>query len=265
MPFTHRGLGWFPDAQDDRDHILAAGHLLDRATTPWVADCSHLLPPVLDQGGENSCVAQAVATLLFAAHTRSSQPGIAELLSRKALWWLCRHERGLQDWNVGTYMRTAFRLLNSLGFCRERHWLHSQPHDKRPAVNAQRLSIDQRDRGTGRVIYERLNGDGPALLEGIKRAVAAGLPVVIGVDVSDTFARGDFDADASVGPPRDSDVVGGHALVVCGYDGDSFRVRNSWGEDWADGGMAWLRDDYAATGRDCWTVAAAPPYSDEAP
>jgi C1A family cysteine protease len=35
----------------------------------------------------------------------------------------------------------------------------------------------------------------------------------------------------------------GHALVIVGYDDETklFEVRNSWGENWANGGYAYIR------------------------
>jgi C1A family cysteine protease len=50
-------------------------------------------------------------------------------------------------------------------------------------------------------------------------------------------------ADVSLPHPADAgDVVGGHAVLLVGYDLNSrlWRVRNSWGTGWGEGGYAWL-------------------------
>ena len=36
--------------------------------------------------------------------------------------------------------------------------------------------------------------------------------------------------------------LGGHAMVVVGYDDDqnAFRLMNSWGQEWCEGGFGWV-------------------------
>jgi len=260
-------MGWIPDAEDPRDVPLTdrdfgALRMQPAATPgagppPWSATCSPLMPPVMDQGGDESCVAQAVAALVWAAHVRA---GVADrerdLLSRKALWWLSRFERGVQGLNMGQQIRTAFRILNGLGYCREKWHSHGRRYDEAPTPQAARMSHDQRTRGDGRVEYRAIHGG----LDEVKAAIAAGLPVMGGWYVGRDFCRGDFDAREPVGPP--SDPVGGHAMVLHAYEGDDFLARSSWG-DWGDSGSAWMRADYAAQGVDFWTVVRAPRFSDE--
>lgn len=260
-----RGTGWLPDRLDDREPLLYGARLLPEAAPAVASDITRLMPAVLDQGDDNSCVAQAVAALVYAAHRRARSDREPELLSRKALWWLCRHETGSDKWNAGTQLRLAFRLMNRLGFCREQHWPHSSPLVKRPSVaDAQRMCIDQRDTGA-RVDYRRVTETGPVLLHAIRCAICADLPVAFGVDVGEAFMRGDFHPAAALEPPAEDEDTLGHALVVCGYHDDDFLVQNSWGTGWGDGGRAWLSSAYMITARDPWTVVEAPRYSDEVP
>jgi C1A family cysteine protease len=47
----------------------------------------------------------------------------------------------------------------------------------------------------------------------------------------------------SLPEPREAgDVVGGHALLLVGFDLEArvWRVRNSWGTGWGESGYAWL-------------------------
>lgn len=36
----------------------------------------------------------------------------------------------------------------------------------------------------------------------------------------------------------------GHAVSIVGYDESGFLIKNSWGEDWGDGGYGWVSFDY---------------------
>jgi hypothetical protein len=47
-------------------------------------------------------------------------------------------------------------------------------------------------------------------------------------------------------PP--AQVISGHAVTECNYSGNSGRIANSWGKDWADGGTAYfLMNNYKPT------------------
>ena len=41
------------------------------------------------------------------------------------------------------------------------------------------------------------------------------------------------------------DLVGGHALLVVGYDAERglYRLQNSWSKDWRDGGFCWVPEE----------------------
>lgn len=260
-----RGLGWVPDSPDSRDHLLDAPLLSMAAAAPVACDLGDIMPDVMDQGPDATCVAQAGAACVYAAHALDPDvPAPYELLSRKGVHWLCRHESGTQDHNVGTSLRTFFRVLNARGFCRETHWDHDRPLTKRPSVHAAGMMIDQRSRGLGRVRYERIGDEGAAKLGALKASIAAGMPVVAGFYVGDAFFS--YQAGEVLGPPADGEDVGGHAMVIYGYaphdSGTKWLVRNSHGKRYGNGGDLWVSDSYALTVRDPWVARAAPPFSD---
>lgn len=58
-------------------------------------------------------------------------------------------------------------------------------------------------------------------------------------------------------PPKE--VISGHAVTDSNYDGNSFRIANTWSTDWCDFGTAYrLHNQYAPT--ECWAV-----FYDEVP
>ncbi|GAB4337247.1 MAG: hypothetical protein OHK0038_15610 [Flammeovirgaceae bacterium] len=75
----------------------------------------------------------------------------------------------------------------------------------------------------------------------LKKALAEGNPVVIGMKCPDSFswAKGAW-------KPTESPYAeyGGHAMCVIGYDdnqyGGAFEIQNSWGKEWGNGGFIWV-------------------------
>ncbi len=92
--------------------------------------------------------------------------------------------------------------------------------------------------------YERLaKWDNPVNLVGkVKKAIANQNPVIIGMQVSSTFYR-----VKGVWNGEHSGNVGGHAMVVVGYDdnkyGGAFEILNSWGTAWGNSGYIWVSYD----------------------
>ena len=60
-------------------------------------------------------------------------------------------------------------------------------------------------------------------------------------------------------PSKEEKMKGGHACVLCGFSDDKqcFIVRNSWGENWGDGGYFLLPYNYATNDNlaaDFWVI-----------
>jgi len=82
-------------------------------------------------------------------------------------------------------------------------------------------------------------------VDGVKRSLLNGNPVVIGFKVENAF----FSAK-TVYEPDNLGTDGGHAMCVIGYDDDkyggAFELVNSWGSKWGNEGFMWVRyEDFA--------------------
>jgi C1A family cysteine protease len=106
------------------------------------------------------------------------------------------------------------------------------------------------------VLYQRLVQN----LNQMRGCLAAGFPFVFGFTVYESFESQEV-ADTGVMPmPASGEkVLGGHAVLVVGYDDASerFRVRNSWGTGWGQAGYftmpyAYLTDSGLSS--DFWTL-----------
>lgn len=253
-----RRLGYLPDELDTRD--LAADELLAARGFPKEASLDQWLPIVRDQGRTNSCVAQALAAAIDIRELRAGLPD--DPVSRLFLYWNSRAQHGAQRRDRGTYIRSACKALQNLGAPPEDLFpFRTNPISvaRMPPFGAYRGAFKRKVTGAG---YYRLVETGEPRLDAIRSAIAGGFPVVFGTGVSGEFLRSS--GTANIHPPSAVDVIGGHAMVVVGYqDGSNglrFRVLNSWGFGWRDGGLAWLTAEYMAWNqtRDLWIIEGWP-------
>jgi hypothetical protein len=96
-----------------------------------------------------------------------------------------------------------------------------------------------------------------------KKALTEGSPISIGFTLPKSF----FYIKSAIWSPDSQEAFGDwkhnkHAMCVIGYDdnigGGAFRVLNSWGTNWGDGGMVWIKyTDYAR-----WCLVALQPFAD---
>lgn len=96
----------------------------------------------------------------------------------------------------------------------------------------------------------------------VKQTLAAGHPVIIGLKIDAAFVSlkpGDvYEGWPGFSLEKYKDAPG-HAVVLAGYDERrrAYRVFNSWGPEWADGGFGWISEDaLKAQAVEAWRMAA---------
>lgn len=195
------------------------------------------------QGTQGSCVgwasAYAAQTILHAKATGQDPNKMAfspaYLYNQIAL-------RGCE----GAYMLDAMRTMQQNGAVP----LPTFPYDERSCTKAPASKLVSqgqqfRLKGYNRLTlgHDKYSPD----IEAIKQNLAQGAPVVIGMQVGGTFMN--RMVGQKVWRPAQSDYAmrgfSGHAMCVIGYsdkyEGGSFQIMNSWGEQWGDKGIAWVR------------------------
>lgn len=245
---TRRGFGCFTDAPDARD--MRCGMLALPGTPPASAmHLAGLVPRVLDQGATESCVGHAVASGIWIAH-RARGTDMPDP-SPRFVYFGARGYHGAELVDTGTYLRTGLKAAQRFGVAPESLCVTSAKLINRsPSWAAYRQAHDW----GGLRGYYRIASEGNERIDEIKRALAADHTVVFGTGVSKSFKS--FSGANTITRPAHSAIVGRHAMCVVGYDGDRFRVLNSWGQYWGDGGFVWVTDTYLAWDetRDLWVL-----------
>lgn len=257
-----RGLGYRPDPPKlaTQRPDLIAGDILGSWIPPASWSNAGYVTGILDQGSLSSCVANAILQAVRMSHVSK---GIRDpkLGSRLFGYYVSRASHGEQAIDGGTHLRSFCEQLVRFGFCPEDAWPYDPAQvNAMPASGAFRAALDQAKPSP--TTYRRIASAGSARVDEIKRAVSAGFGVAFGTGVSQAFVDNGPEVMSPLGPPNVS--VGGHAMVVVGYDGDIFDVCNSWGEDWGNAGYCHLSADYMAwtETQDIWIIDAVPNYSE---
>jgi hypothetical protein len=115
------------------------------------------------------------------------------------------------------------------GTCKQELWPDDQ---ERPMVPESSMASDAQHR--------RLEGTPwPIDIEDVKKVLTAGSPVHLAMSTGPNFA--DIGRDGIVKAAEEaSGQHGRHAMLIVGYTGNFFTVKNSWGEDWGDKGYCYI-------------------------
>jgi len=188
----------------------------------------------------SSCVGNATADSVEILNALAGYSPVQ--LSRLFVYAMARIRAGDKDLDhdTGTYIRLAFDCLARFGVCDEYLWPYdvSKVKDK-PSVKAQRQAVGHRIHG-----YYRIKETGDDRCDAVVRALHANHPVVFGTLVTREF-QGIQDR-TPFGRPERSDSIGGHAMIVVGYIGGNFLVKNSWGRNWGSNGFCMITPEYLA-------------------
>lgn len=222
-----------------------------KAVLPASVDWSAYCPEVRHQGYIFSCVGWATGyAALSIQRAMLNQCTDRDLITRNAHSALFLYNQiKTGDCNQGARISDALRLLQEKGNCLAGQFdfdvnnCEQQP-DERVSETARRFSISDYMTLFGQ------NEDAALKTTLTKRVLAAGKPVVVGLNVLRNFYQLQ---NALYWHPElgNTAPAGGHAMVVTGYDDrkGAFRLMNSWGQNWGDKGFIWIK--YNDFGRFC--------------
>lgn len=125
--------------------------------------------------------------------------------------------------DVGCYPRLTLLATQKLGVVPLESWNDPSKDLTRPDWEILTESADARG-----VTFARVYG-----LDAMKRALAAGFPLVVGFKVDASFE----DYRGGVWDGMRGQVLGGHCTCIFSYDAESLRGANSWDYDWGESGL----------------------------
>lgn len=237
--------GYIPSSKEIQDSIPLKRDFNSFDELPKSIDLSSMMPPVGNQGRQNSCVAWATGYAIksYLLKNKGQAPeydppfagGKGNFVFSPA--FIYNQQNGGED--KGLYYYKTMEFLKSNGAA---PWSSMPYSDKdyltQPSASSKKEALKYKIKS-----FSRLNFKNP---DEIKRVLAGKNVVMVGMIIDDAFykLKGSTIYDENGGQS-----YGGHAMTIVGYDDQkksksgkkgAFKLQNSWGTNWGDKGFGWV-------------------------
>jgi C1A family cysteine protease len=242
-----------PDSRDFKYTMTLRA--LAKQTLPVIIDFRQLyprfIPNVFDQGGLGcsavSACSNAVRFVLRKEKNKELNP------SRLYMYWFARFvENPNNDFSdSGVTIRSILSSIHTYGLCDDSLFPYNVNKYKIKPPNKCIRSATPNTRDFKYLSVDNTN------LTLIKQVLVAGLPIIFGMNVYESFESETVTRTGMVTVPRENEnLLGGHVALIVGYDESKrcFIVMNSWGINWGDKGYFYLPYDYLPLTSDMWVV-----------
>jgi len=269
-------MGWLRDYPDFRDFTVNSEKISpvlksaginesEDRDIPVSVDLTQWCSPVEHQDDLGSCSAHAGVGLLEYYERRAFGKHIdaSRLFLYKATRNLLK-----STGDSGATLRTTMAAMVLFGVPPEEYYPYEiEFFDEEPPAFCYAFAQNYQA-----IKYFRLDPSGiPAthLLAQVKWMLANGLPSMFGFTVYNSISEANSNGKIPFPGGTESDL-GGHAVMAVGYDDrivvrnmmsdieteGAILIRNSWGEEWGDGGYGWLPYRYVLEGLavDWWSL-----------
>jgi C1A family cysteine protease len=263
VPRKTQCYGWRPDLPDPRDRIYNLEESIQVATAvPAKADLSAGMPGIYDQAQLGSCTANAIARVLEFQAMKEGEAAVTP--SRLFIYYNERVIEGTVNQDSGAQIRDGIKVVVNEGAPPESEWPYSDanpgPFEQQPPPQVYQDATKYEA-----LVYKRIILGGPGAP--VRTAIASGHPIVFGFSVPSYFEDGTWDPTTTPLPvpgPNDQ-IIGGHAVVMSGYDwtrakfsDQAFLIENSWGPAWGINGRFWMDANWfnahAGLVNDLWVI-----------
>lgn len=258
-----RTYNWIPSPPDPRDILMTPLHPIQKFFTkpiPTSVDLRSKCSTIVDQGDLGACTGNAIASGLREYMLLNFGGPAFTRLSRLFVYYEERAAEGTTNEDSGANLRDGMDCILKLGVCKEaldpyNITMFTEAPSKAAMADAPNYKVSK---------YMRVMG-----IQAVKECLAAGYPVVAGMDVYSQFESQEAAKTGIVRIPSTFEKpIGGHAVTIVGYQdtpkfspgywkgGGKWIMRNSWGADWGDKGYFYLAYDYTNLGymTEFWTA-----------
>jgi hypothetical protein len=224
----------------------------DHSYMPALIQLAPIMPPprdpyVLNQGREGACTGFGLAAVINLLNQRRNSP--VRVSARMLYEMAKKFDQWPGEKYAGSSCRGAIKGWYSMGVCSEK----LAPYrigEKNWHLNIKRAK-DARANTIG--AYYRLS-------KNIVHMHAAMNEVGVIYASANVHAGWSADAIKNGVIKQSTDIKGGHAFAIVGYDADGFWIQNSWGRNWGKEGLAhWSYEDWQDNVSDAWVVRLALP------
>jgi len=264
------GTGWLPPLPDLRDYTEEHPDVAKMAKMLGISPAKKAIPrlpakvdlkkwcsSIENQGNLGSCTAHAAMGIVEYFERRAFGKHIDG--SRLFVYKATRNLMGVTG-DTGAWLRNTMGALVLCGIPPEKYWLYT---DKKPDFDKEPPSfvyaVADNYEALRYFCHDPLGASisPAALLEKVKRFLAAGIPSMFGFFGFPSFGQSNVKGGIPYPCPGEQ-AQWGHAIVALGYD-DTMKlknlkcnretegallIRNSWGTGWGDKGYGWLPYQY---------------------
>ena len=243
-------LGLTPDTKDERDYVY---NFWWKPKEKLPTSARIKMPKIRDQKNIGSCASFAITTIL--SHFYNLKFEFSPLF----VYYNARlnefGEKGILE-DSGNTLRGVLKSINKTGFCTEYSWLYKPELFKdKPSKNAYMAGIERRNED--KIYYTRaLDTDA------IKQGIVDGYVPYLGFTIYENFYSKET-MECGVASYPKGKALGGHAVVISGYDDDLFGgcfiIHNSWSEGAGHNGYFYFPYKvFEKLVNDCWLVKVIP-------
>jgi len=217
---------------DNRDFLLESIYP-EKVELPKTWDMRPLLFPIKNQGTQGTCSAQTAACIK--EYQEKLDIGLSEPFSPQFIYNLRSNQH-----SSGMIPRDTMNILSKVGIIKESQYPYNSTNKITAALKKEAANF---------VIsgYAQIG-----TVDSLKKALFANGPCYIGFPVFNAnkmeFWKQDF---------PNQPALGGHAVTVVGYTENSFIIRNSWSEQWGEGGYTFYKFEDWGRHWECWTALDA--------
>ena len=198
------------------------------------------MPPVLQQLSIGACCPNATSNSLRHLLMKEKLPVWQP--SRLYLYYNTRVniEHSPPGEDTGVCIRDMFKALSKYHACDETIW----PYDVEWFSESPPLEAYKNANLHKKIQYHSV----PLNLNAIKHELVQGNPIIIGIQIYESFETEEVMRTGIVPIPNveKEQLFGGHCVVICGYDDHTrrFTIQNSWGSEVGQEGYFFLPYEY---------------------